>query len=233
MDSFDKAIQASLENGDRLLEDAQWLLDLERYATTYALCILAQEEYAKAFLLHLIDVQALPWNIEVRRVLRDHACKQLLGLILDFLNPDIDEFLARIKKGNTIKRYRLPSYIADAINIIRYEKVPREDSYAWRDQDDPPCNPKARKIANGQLDKQKQDALYVRLGKTGQVASTPLRFSAAEATKEFEKAKRLGEVLDRDKIAPSGFSSFDYKRIVAGFKLVFGLITLEQLNKDL
>ena len=65
------------------------------------------------------------------------------------------------------------------------------------------------------------------------MASTPLRFSAAEATKEFEKTKRLGEVFDRDKIAPNRPSLFDYKRIVAGFKWVFGLITLEQLNKDL
>lgn len=55
-----KSILAALENGDRLVDDAKSLLDWERFPTAYALAILAQEEYAKALLLSLVDAGAIP-----------------------------------------------------------------------------------------------------------------------------------------------------------------------------
>ena len=54
------AILAAIENGDRLLADAKSMLDWERFPTSYALAVLAQEEYAKALLLSLIDADAIP-----------------------------------------------------------------------------------------------------------------------------------------------------------------------------
>lgn len=172
MPKLSKAIRASLENGDRLVDDARYLQDYERYATSYALSILAQEEYAKAFLLHLIEADAIPWTSEVRRLLHDHTCKQLLASIIDFLEPDIDDIISWLESWEEA-RYRFPPHISDALNIIRHEKVPREAKRSWIGEDDPPCAPKARRIANGYLDRQKQCALYVRIGKGGQVASTP------------------------------------------------------------
>ena len=228
-ESFSKAINASMENGDRLLEDAEWLFDLERHPSAYALAILAQEEFAKAFLLHLVAVGAIPWNLEAHRVLRDHTCKQLLALIMEYLNPDIDEFLAR-HKGKL--KLRFPSHVADALNIVRHEKIPREGQWAWLGEDDPPCDPKARKIADGHLDKQKQDALYVRLGKTGQVASTPLRIGVDQATEELEKTKRLSRVLNRPQGDISIPSSLDYERVVETFRLLFDLKTWEEYKKN-
>jgi hypothetical protein len=47
------AMSACVENGQRLHQDAEWL-GTDRSATAVALCILAQEEFAKAFLLHLV-----------------------------------------------------------------------------------------------------------------------------------------------------------------------------------
>ena len=49
-----KSLVTCVENGARLLEDAQYLSDMERYPTAYALLIVAQEEFSKAFMLYLI-----------------------------------------------------------------------------------------------------------------------------------------------------------------------------------
>jgi hypothetical protein len=89
------AILASLENGDRLTGDAELMLDYERFPTAYALALLAQEEYAKAFLLSLVAARALSWSPQIKRALHDHVCKQLASVILDYLSPDIEEFLRR------------------------------------------------------------------------------------------------------------------------------------------
>lgn len=91
-----RAVAASIENGDRLAEDARIMLDWERMPTSYALALLAQEEYAKALLLGLVIADAIPWSTEVRRALHDHVSKQLVGVILDYLAPDDDEFFRRI-----------------------------------------------------------------------------------------------------------------------------------------
>lgn len=166
-----KAISAILDNGDRLVEDARYLVEYERFPTAYALCILAQEEYAKAFLLYLISEGAIPWTEELRRMLYSYTAKQLLSLIIDFLEPD--DFVAWLDKRKN-EDYKIPPHIADVINILRYEKLPKEGQWAWIRDEDPPCNQLTRKIADGIVDKQKQDAIYVRLGKDGSVASTPL-----------------------------------------------------------
>ena len=60
--SLIEVIDASLDNGERLLDDARLLLDSEKAPTAYALCILAQEEFAKAFFLYLVDVNCIPGN---------------------------------------------------------------------------------------------------------------------------------------------------------------------------
>jgi AbiV family abortive infection protein len=89
------AILAALKNGDRLTDDSELLLEGERFPSSYALALLAQEEYAKAFLLCLVSAGALPWTAQVKHALHDHVCKQLASVILDYLSPDIDEFLRR------------------------------------------------------------------------------------------------------------------------------------------
>jgi len=80
---LEAAIRTSIQNGERLAEDAETMLDYERFPTAHALAVLAQEEYAKAFLLALVDAGALPWSADVRRALRDHICKQLLTVVLE------------------------------------------------------------------------------------------------------------------------------------------------------
>ena len=57
--NFKNGIRASIKNGDRLLEDVKSMLEWERFPTAYALDVLAQEEYAKAFLLSFVDAGAI------------------------------------------------------------------------------------------------------------------------------------------------------------------------------
>lgn len=53
--NFKNGIAASIGNGDRFVENAELMLEWERFPTSYALAILAQEEYAKTSLLSLVD----------------------------------------------------------------------------------------------------------------------------------------------------------------------------------
>ena len=53
-ETLSKSISATIANGKKLLEDAQSLFDWERFSTAFALAVLAQEEFAKAFLLQLV-----------------------------------------------------------------------------------------------------------------------------------------------------------------------------------
>lgn len=48
-----QAIHACVENGKRLQQDAE-LLSMDQSVTEIALCILVQEEFAKAFLLQVV-----------------------------------------------------------------------------------------------------------------------------------------------------------------------------------
>jgi AbiV family abortive infection protein len=130
--NFKNAILAAIENGDRLLDDAKSMLDWERWPTSYALAVLAQEEYAKALLLGLIQANAIPWSDEVRRVLHDHVCKQLVSLILDYLSPDIDEFLQRHDPSKLHEKKPIfPENVLDAIHVICHERIPREWDRWW------------------------------------------------------------------------------------------------------
>jgi AbiV family abortive infection protein len=222
------AIRASLENGDRLLEDGQNLLEYGRFPTAYALFILAQEEYAKAFLLHLVQAGAIPWNSDVCQALRNHTCKQLLATIMEYLNSEWEEYLTTLKLKMTPQ---FPPHVADALNIIRHEKVPKQSASAWLWDGETPCDRQARRIADGSMDKQKQNALYVDVAGTGQVSSTPLRVKEEEATTEFEKTKRLGKILFRLDGNIEVLKTVEYEKVFDTFKVLFGLTTVEEHNK--
>ena len=113
------AMSACVENGQRLHQDAEWL-GIDRSATAVALCILAQEEFAKAFLLHLVCEGIIPWTAKVRESLRNHRHKQLMALIMEWLSPSDDEFSARIGRGPGDST--LPAHVADAMKLY-VEKV--------------------------------------------------------------------------------------------------------------
>jgi AbiV family abortive infection protein len=86
-DVLTKSISETLANGKRLLEDAKTLFESDRFSTAFALSVLSQEEFAKAFLLQLVLDDALPWLPAVQRSMARHQCKHLLGVVMEWLPP--------------------------------------------------------------------------------------------------------------------------------------------------
>lgn len=222
-------IMASIENGDRLVEDAKLMLDWERFPTSYALAVLAQEEYAKGLLLSLVEYKAIPWSNDIRRALHDHVCKQLISVILDYLSPDIDEFLRRndlsqIEENKPI----LPLDVLDALHVICHERIPRERDRWWLDHLERPLVKRVEDIAGGRLENQKQDATYVRLGKTGEVVSRPSQISPAVATTEVQRSERIGLQLRPYDGAPGLPRNLDSEKIIVLFRLLTGKLSPEE-----
>lgn len=221
MEEFIPVIRACLENGTRLLEDAGFLADAERPATAYVLAVIAQEELAKAFLLHLVAEGVIPWNPLILRAARDHRCKQLLCLVMDFLNPDIDEFLARMDAAVLSgKPFSFPSHVADAMNILRHERLGRWESNTWVWAEEPEYDAKALQIAEGRLDREKQDALYVQISRTGSVMSSPGSISPDKIQQALDRGRRLANLVER--ILEHDLQSIiDYKKVAAAFAALF------------
>jgi hypothetical protein len=88
--NYTEAMCACVENGKRLLEDAEWLQGPGCNPTTLALTILAEEEFAKAFFLYLLQDGAIPSTPQVWRTLRDHQCKHLLTIMMEYLHVGDD-----------------------------------------------------------------------------------------------------------------------------------------------
>src|ERR1043165_9285626 len=49
---------------------------------------LAQEEYAKAFLLYCVREEIIPWDDDLHRVMRNHACKHLVTIVMEYVDPE-------------------------------------------------------------------------------------------------------------------------------------------------
>jgi AbiV family abortive infection protein len=185
------AIQGCLRNGQRLAEDAELLRDFDRHPTAFAVAILAQEEFAKAFMLVLVSEGVVPWTTEMRKLLQYHDAKHLVGVLVEWLGPPFEEEQRRLMAGNEKVPSKLPHDVAVAINILRHEKIERiRSGYAWPD---PENKGLSRKIAEGSRDRAKQRALYVGIAETGWLDSLPTKVTREEATAEVERAKRYGE----------------------------------------
>src|SRR5216683_840905 len=116
---------ACLANGRRLLEDAEMLEYGDPPGSSLALATIAQEEFAKGFLMFLVSRDAIPWNSLVYRATRDHTCKQLLGVVMSYMNPDIDEFLERMEQwriGHEERKGLLGAY-KNSLNTLEREKI--------------------------------------------------------------------------------------------------------------
>jgi len=205
-----QSIKVCEKNGYRLLEDSKYLYDFDRYASAYGLAKLAQEEFAKGFILKLIKDGALKWTKEVRISLNHHISKQLMAIILEFLNPDTDEFLKMIENKTLFIR---PRKVTDTIDIYVHEVLRRWESANWFWAEDPEYDKDAKSILDGKKDKIKQDAFYVRISQDGRAIDFAANFKNEDVKEEIEKAKRYGEFLN------SSNDNSRYKEIVKIFKL--------------
>ena len=253
---FIEAAELCLANGERLLYDADWVNFSEHPAgTSFALATIAQEEFAKAFLLFLAARGAIAWNSLVYRATRDHTCKQLLGLVLNHLSPDWDEEIKRSSEFHAgieehkrlLDAYRnssdsserdeiwkkieavgnklnaLPQSVADAIFILRHEKIGRWESSTWFWEEEPTYDPIAKSLSDGKLDREKQDALYVRLGHDGQVVRTPTQVKHDDAKAAMENADRMRffvkYLLGQNRVG------VEYDKIESAFKTAFASLS--------
>ena len=128
------SIEACLENGARLLDDAIHLEFEELGGTRFMISLLAQEEYAKAFLLYCVREEIIPWDDGLRRVMRDHACKHLAAIVMEYIDPKWEtlEELRSIINAEYDLNGRFPPRVSSALNILYHEKV-RNRNFTYDD----------------------------------------------------------------------------------------------------
>ncbi len=228
---FSRSIRACIENAKRLLEDAEW--SMNRPSTGLALALLAQEECAKAFVLALVRDAILPWTDDVHRSLSVHQCKHLVTMVMEWLltvnEQRRNEFFVSLRltpAAPAASPKHLPPDVATAMNIYRHEMIERigrrypERESEWRGR--------ARKLADGERDRRKQNALYVAIGEDGSLASEPPT-SPEAFDEELVRTKALidfaGDV-DRECI----FASGEYELFVDIFRAMFADLASDPEN---
>src|SRR6267142_2513994 len=179
-------IQACIKNGERLLGESYNLEFEIPPSTQYFLVMTTQEEFAKAFILYLVKETVVPFSAHVLRAINDHACKQLVGIIMDYMImhwDDIEQCNAMISKDYELGD-DLPADVGSAMELLRYEKIGRWEAKNWFWGEDPNYDTSALRIAKGKKDCHKQDALYVRIGHDGRACSTPQTITEGETRGE-------------------------------------------------
>ncbi len=214
---FQRSITSCIDNGKRLLEDAEW--SYNQASTGLALALLAQEEAAKAFVLTLVRDGILPWTADVHRSLSVHEGKHLVSVIMEWLFAVNEQ---RFNEGlktltATDSPTHVPPDVATAMNIFRHEmieRIGRRHPERYEDWTGP-----ARKLADGKLDRKKQSALYVRIGRDGSLASEPPT-SLEAFNEEIARAKMLIECAG-DANRNCIFAFREYELLTELFKAMF------------
>lgn len=217
-----KAISACVANGERLLNDAEWVEYQNPPATKLALSLIAQEEFAKAFVLLLVHERLVPWSKHILRAINDHSCKQLVGVIIEYIDPDfqdVQDIEAYVKREIELGD-RLPSKVASALNILRHEKIGRWISRIWVWVDPPEYDSEIVKIAEGKRDRLRQDAFYVRIGTDLDVISQPSQTTVAKVDVEYERARRYLHFA-RSLIGEGREPSESYRKVRAAVQILF------------
>lgn len=215
------SVEACIQNGDRLLDETYDVEFRKPPATRFFLVMIAQEEFAKAFLLYLIREGAVPFTPPVLRTINDHACKQLLGMVMDYVIMHWDEIeeLRELIRKDYESGDQLPKDVGSAMEILRYEKIGRWEGNSGIWAEDPDYDRSALHIADGKKDRHKQDALYVRIGRDGRVCSTPGVITEQETKSELECARRYKRFMDS--LLAVDERSERYNKIMSAFRLLF------------
>ncbi len=190
-----QALRECVRNGCSLLEDAEYLRDWDKHGTAYALAILAEEEFSKAFLLYLIQDNAIPWSTEIQRAIRNHECKHLLAILMEHLAEKGEYWWSqaldqRIKAPDE----PLPKRLIAAINLFRHDKIGRFHSPSWDVLEPIDYDSATKKVSQGSVERAKQSAIYVNIASDGSTLTTPRTVSSTQSATEIERAKRIKEM---------------------------------------
>jgi hypothetical protein len=216
-----RGIRACMNNGERLLDETYDLEFRRRPSSRFFLIKIAQEEFAKAFLLHCVKENVVPFTLFVLRAVNDHVCKQLVGMIMGYLVmrwEGVDELKELIRKDFDLGD-RLPSEIDSAMDLLRHEKIGRWESTRWVWEDEPDYDAAALRIFEGKEDRHKQDALYVRIGRDGAASSTPETITETETENELERARQYKGLVDSMLAGQEG--SYRYDKVMGALKQLF------------
>ena len=216
-----KSVIECAENGDRLLEEMYDLEFRPIVATRYFMAMIAQEEFAKAFLLLLIRDEVVPFMPEVLRAINDHTCKQLVGIVMDYIIMHWEELeeLEALLAADGGKEGPFPPIVASALNLLRHEKIGRWKSNKWWWADDPDYDREAAAVAEGKKDRRKQDALYVRIGRDGRTASNPKTVTEFECLSERDRASRYSGLIAS--ALKGAQKSYRFEKTVGVLRLLF------------
>ena len=121
----------------------------------------------------------------------------------------------------------LPPHVADAINILKHEKLRQWEYRNWFRLEPPEYDSLAKKTSEGLVDRKKQDQFYTDLSKDGSVITkTPI--TADQFYIERDRAERLARVV-KSVIEDDAKSYFRYQKIADSFDLIFK--SMDQDNK--
>jgi len=216
-DDIQASIDACIANGDRLLDDALQLEFQEPASTRLMVSMLAQEEFAKAFLLFLVKQEIIPWDGDLLRAMNNHSCKHLVAIVMEYVDPQWEtiEELRSILDAEFALDGAFPKPVSSALNILYFEKIRRGDFFDENDYD-----PEVVRIASGERDKVKQDAVYVSIDRSGRVKSTPSSITLEAAKEEYEKAGRYRWLVTS--LATDGpKDSEQFRKLREGMKIVY------------
>ena len=183
--------------------------------------MIAQEEAAKAFILYLIKEGSIPFTPPVLRAINDHVCKQLVGMIMDYMImhwDEIEELKVAISRDSELGD-RLPNDVGSAMELLRYEKIGRWEANIWVCDGDPNYDTSALRIAEGKKDRRKQDALYVRVGRDGRACSTPHAINEEETCIELKRARRYLSFVNS--LLDGKTASYRHDKAMAALKSLF------------
>ncbi|SFT71334.1 AbiV family abortive infection protein [Mesorhizobium sp. YR577] len=218
-----KTIGLCIQNADRLIEDAQMLEFEKPKSTRLYLILIAQEELAKAFMLILVSMGVFPLSRPILRAMNDHTCKQLVGMLMEYMIAHWDDLAAldkMIEEDLDMGEDHFPIDIASALDLLRYEKVARWETGNGVYVGDFNSSRAAKEVANGARDRRKQDALYVRVNPDGSAKSTPHIVTDEEVTKEAERASHYSYFVEN--MADGKASGHRYDKTMAALRLIFG-----------
>jgi len=175
-DDLIASAQVCLNNASATLDDARLLMDGERFNRAFALAILAQEECAKCFMLCTCTLQPR-WDVAIWKALRQHERKQALVEVMErYVNwfAQHNAFALRLNESALIQA------------PVNY--TPQPDVFAaWR------AEVRRSVIDKGNVDRAKQRAFYVSIGKNGKVSSIP-RCTREQAAAQLQKATTFQQV---------------------------------------